>query len=124
MAFQGLMSGTAGVGPFTRRLPRDCAVEQATPDAGVLATTLRSETMVELESQVITPVLPLNVPPAKSALEFTRANIAGPLFWETLTPRKSTSELPSTRMAALSGPPAAALPCIWVAPRPGIWLVP
>ena len=97
IAFQGAMSGTAGVGTYTRRLPSECAVAQATPDAGVLPTTLRSEIIVELESQVITPVLPLNVPPAKSALEFTRAKIAGPSFCERLTPRSSTSELPSTR---------------------------
>lgn len=102
MAFQGVVSGTAGVGTFTRRLPSECAVAQATPDAGVLATTLRSETIVELESHVITPVLPLNVTPAKSALEFTRAKIAGPLFCEMLAPRSKASELPSTRMAALA----------------------
>jgi hypothetical protein len=71
------MSGTAGVGALTSRLPSECAVAHATPDAGVLATTLKSETIVELESQVITPVLLLNAPSAKSALEFTRARIAG-----------------------------------------------
>ena len=82
---------------------------QLTPAAGVLDGIARSETIVEVESQVITPPLPVKVFPAKSALEFTKARIAGPLFCEIVTPRSSVSELPSTRMAALSGSPAVPL---------------
>lgn len=115
------MSGTTGAGAFIGRLPSECAVAQATPDAGVLAVIERSETMVDVESHVITPVLPLNVTPAKSALEFTRAKIAGPLFSEMLAPRSKASELPSTRMAALGGSPALPLFRIWFVPKPGNW---
>ena len=65
--------------------------------------------MVDVESQAITPALPLNVTPEKSALELTSVRMAGPLFWEMLAPRSRTSELPSTRTPALSGSPAVPL---------------
>ncbi len=82
---------------------------QLTPDAGVLADMVRSETIVDVESQAITPALPLKAIPEKSALELTSARMAGPLFWEMLTPRSNASELPSTRIAALSGSPVVPL---------------
>jgi len=100
------------VGTFRARLPSVWATPQRSPDAGLLTDAARSVTIVDVESQVITPVLPLKVFPAKSALELTSARIAGPLFWEMLTPLSSTSELPSTRIAALRGPPA--VPLFWI----------
>ena len=99
------MSGTAGAGVLNERLPTECATPQRTPDAGLLADASKSLAIEDVESQVITPVLPLKVFPAKSALELTRARIPGPLFWEMLTPRSKTSELPSTRTPALRGSP-------------------
>jgi len=112
MAFKAVMSGTAGAGVLNERLPSECATPQCTPDAGLFAAASKSLTIEDVESHVITPVLPLKVFPEKSALELTRVKIAGPLFWEMFTPRSRTSELPSTRMAALSGSPA--VPLFWI----------
>jgi hypothetical protein len=109
IVFQGVLSGAAGAGTLIKRLPSEWAVVQLTPDAEVLADMARSETIVDVESQAITPALPLKVTPEKSTLELTSAKMAGPLFWEMPTPRSSASELPSTRMAALSGSPVVPL---------------
>ena len=112
MACQTVMSGTAGVGVLNERLPIECATPQRTPDAGLLADAFKSLTIEDVESHVITPVLPVKVFPPKSALELTNAKIPGPLFSEMLTPRSSTSELPSTRTPALNGSPA--VPLFWI----------
>src|SRR5215467_2330470 len=119
MAFQAVMFGTAGAGVLRERLPSECATPQRTPDAGLLADASKSLSIEDVESQVITPVLLLKVFPAKSTLELTKARIAGPLFWEMLTPRNKTSELPSTRTPALNGSPAVPFVWICVAPKPG-----
>lgn len=65
------MSGTAGAGVLNEWLPSECATPQRTPDAGLLADASKSLTIVDVESQVITPVLPFRVPPAKFTLELT-----------------------------------------------------
>lgn len=69
------MSGTAGAGVLNEWLPSECATPQRTPDAGLLADASKSLTIVDVESQVITPVLPFRVPPAKFTLKLTKAKI-------------------------------------------------
>lgn len=54
---------------------------QLTPAAGVLVGIARSDTIVDVESQVITPVFPVNVVPVKSALAASGKpnNVARPI---------------------------------------------
>src|SRR5260370_25843405 len=79
---------------------------------------VRSETIVDVESQAITPALPLKAIPEKSALELTSARMAGPLFLGRVVPRRKASPLPSTRLARASGWAVGPLFGVLFVPRP------